>query len=542
MVEKRGGGTGARNRGRQEIEVSRGWGLPLAVLVVGMFMSVLDTDIVNVAVPTMQNDFGATTDQVQWVATIYTLALGVVVPASGWLGDRFGLDRVYVAALAAFAAGSALCGVAWNLNTLLFFRVLQAIGGGLMPAVAMAMVMRIVPRKRLGAAMGLFGLGVLFAPAIGPTVGGYLVEYVNWRLIFYINIPVGVLGFVAAVVVLPRCPGHAGRRFDLLGFVTIATALFAVLLALSKGAEWGWTSYRALGCFAVGGFAFLIFVLVELSVDEPLLDLGILRYWNYTNSLILISVLLAGIFGAYFYIPYFLQEGEGLGALQAGLVLLGPALLTGAVMPISGRLYDRIGARWPAATGCLIVAWGTYVMHAMTPDTPRSQMAIWMCIRSVGMGLAFMPIMTSSMANIPPELVSRASALNNIVQRVSSAFGLAVMTSVLTTQVAQQYSSRSGLIPAIQPGGARAGMSPLSLVGATQTASLGGAMDDLMLLTAGITAVAMLLCLMLPARPVAAPMVIEGVVLTDEDESSPAAPEPAASRAAAHPPEVAVAG
>ncbi|HEX6492402.1 MAG TPA: DHA2 family efflux MFS transporter permease subunit, partial [Candidatus Dormibacteraeota bacterium] len=478
------------------------WGVPLTVLVVGMFMSILDTDIVNVAVPTMQRDFGATTDQVQWVATIYTLALGVVVPASGWLGDRFGLDRIYNVALVAFAAGSALCGVAWSLNSLLFFRVVQAIGGGLMPAVSMAMLYKIVPPHRLGVAMGLFGLGVLFAPTVGPTVGGYLVEYVNWRLIFYINVPIGALGLMAALMVLPKFGTKTGVRFDIAGFATVSIGLFALLLALSKGADWGWSSYRVLGLFALGFFMLSSFAVIEMSVSEPLLDVHVFKYPTFTNSLLLISFLMAGLFGLYFYIPLFLQEGEGLGALQAGLLLLLPALLTGLTMPFAGKAYDKVGARWPAAIGCLVVAYGTYLMRNVTPDTPRGTLVLWMCVRNIGMGIAFMPIMASSMAEMPSEEVNRASAVSNIVQRVSSAFGLAVMTSLLTTQMAQQYSSRASLSvagTAADPHMSGSGLA--GWAGAVQTAAFGGGLGDLFLVTAGGTALCALLALMLPARP-----------------------------------------
>ncbi|HEY0409378.1 MAG TPA: DHA2 family efflux MFS transporter permease subunit [Candidatus Dormibacteraeota bacterium] len=521
-------------RARVEGDVTPGnWALPLTVLVVGMFMSILDTDIVNVAVPTMQRDFGATTDQVQWVATIYTLMLGIVVPASGWLGDRYGLDRIYNVALVAFAAGSALCGVAWSLNSLLFFRVVQAIGGGLMPAVSMAMLYKIVPPQKLGVAMGLFGLGVLFAPTVGPTIGGYLVEYVNWRLIFYINVPIGALGLIAALMALPRFPRIAGQRFDLGGFLTVSTGLFALLLALSKGADWGWSSYRILGLAALGVLSLAAFVVVELSVAEPLLDVHVFRYWNFTLSLILISVLFAGLFGLYFYIPLFLQEGEGLGALQAGLLLLLPALLTGLTMPISGKIYDRIGARWPAAIGCLVVAYGTYLMRNVTPDTPRGVLVLWMCIRNLGMGIAFMPIMTSSMAGIPTAEVNRASAVNNIVQRVASAFGLAVMTSVLTTQMAQQFSSRASLSvagAAADPHLSGGGM--LGWRGTVQTAAFGGALGDLFLLTAGVTALCAVVALMLPAKPVAS----AGTMLEGAPVPPPQAVEAVAAAAVAEPP------
>jgi EmrB/QacA subfamily drug resistance transporter len=160
------------------------WMVPLVVLIFGMFMSVLDTSIVNVAIPTIQKDFGTTTKDIQWIATAYTLALGVIVPLSGWLGERLGMTRVYLASLVLFSGASALCGLSWNLTSMIFFRILQAVPGGILPVVCMSMLYAIVPREKIGSAMGIYGLGIIVGPAIGPTLGGYLVEYVDWRLIF----------------------------------------------------------------------------------------------------------------------------------------------------------------------------------------------------------------------------------------------------------------------------------------------------------------------------------------------------------------------
>src|SRR5690606_33578625 len=168
------------------------WGVALAVLVAGMFMSILDVTIVNVAIPTIQNDFGTTVEDVQWVANAYTLALGVVVPVSAWLGDRFGLGRVYVLSVLGFAAGSALCGVAWDLTSLVVFRIVQAIPGGIIPVITLAMIYKIVPKEKIGTAVGMYGLGIVFAPAVGPTLGGYLVESVAWRPVFVLNVPISV--------------------------------------------------------------------------------------------------------------------------------------------------------------------------------------------------------------------------------------------------------------------------------------------------------------------------------------------------------------
>jgi EmrB/QacA subfamily drug resistance transporter len=474
---------------------SGGWGLPLAVLVAGMFMSVLDISIVNVAIPTIQNDFGATTDDVQWVVTGYTLALGVVVPVTAWLGDRFGLSRVYNLALLAFAAGSALCGLAWDLNSLVAFRIIQAIPGGILPVITLSILYRIVPRERLGAAMGLYGLGIVFAPAVGPTLGGYLVEYVDWRLIFYINVPVGILGAVAAALVLPRFPRVAGRRFDVLGFVTIASGLFAVLLALSEGESWGWTSYRVLMLITYSVLSLALFVVIELQVADPLLDIRIFRHRAFTYTLLLISVLMVVMFGVLFYIPLFLQQAQGWGAFDAGLTLLPQALVMGFLMPIAGRIYDRIGPRWPAAIGLTIVAIGTYLLHTLTLDTPREHVMWLLMLQGAGLGMAMMPIFTGGIAVIPMAQVNAASAFNNVVQRVSGAFGLAVLTAILTTQQAQQMAGRAALMPANTP---TPDLGPTAPPGAglyatyqvTQLQVFVGAIDDLFLIASVLSALA----------------------------------------------------
>jgi EmrB/QacA subfamily drug resistance transporter len=477
------------------------------VLVTGMFMSVLDISIVNVAIPTMQREFGSTTDEIQWVATAYSLALGVVVPVSAWCGDRFGPTRIYNISLVGFAVGSALCGLAWSLNSMIVFRVLQAIPGGVLPVVTLTILYRIVPRDRIGAAMGMYGLGIIVAPAVGPTLGGYLVEYVNWRLIFFINVPVGVLGAVAALMVLQRVPGVRGGRFDVWGFLAIATGLFCLLLALTEGQDWGWTSYKVMILITVGVLSLALFVVIELEVDAPLLDVRVFRYWPFTNSLLLISVLSVGLFTVLFYVPLFLQQAQGLGAFEAGLLLLPQALVMAVLMPIAGRIYDRFGPRWPALVGLAIVAWGTYEMHVLTLDTTHAHLIYLLSLRALGMGLAMMPIMTGGIASVPPSLVSKASAFNNVVQRTSAALGLAVLTAMVDRSQAQLEANRASLMDS--------GIGIPSL-GAGPNADLAGmyatyqqlqlqvfvqAMDVLFIVTAFITAIGVALAFMLRSGP-----------------------------------------
>jgi EmrB/QacA subfamily drug resistance transporter len=424
------------------------WGLPLLAMVVGAFMSLLDSSIVNVAIPTIEKVFSVNTSQVEWVVTIYLLALGVVVPSSGWLGDRLGFKRLYIWSLFVFVLGSGLAALSPSLSFLIVARVIQALGGGMIMPTTMSMIFRLIPRRRLGVASSYFGMALLLAPAVGPTLGGYLVQYVNWRWIFTINLPIGVLGGLLAMATIPEFPTHDAGRFDVPGMLSASVGLFALLLALSEGNTWGWTSERITWLFFVSGVALLSFIWIELATDRPLLDLRTFRYGQYTISLLFMVGANIALFSAIFFIPLYLQLVRGLGALDTGLVLMPGALVTGICMPIAGRLYDRIGPRVPVVAGTLILAVATFLFHDLDLTTPKATIALWTALRGIGMGLAMMPAQTAGMAVIPQPLVGRASAIQNIIQRVAGSFGIAVLTVVLDDAQAQRAALlRSAYLP-----------------------------------------------------------------------------------------------
>ena len=431
--------------------VTAHWGLPLAVVVIGMFMSILDTSIVNVAVPRIQKEFGATTDAIQWISTAYTLCLGVIVPTSAWLGERIGLKKLYLIALIGFSAASALCGMAWDLNSMVLFRILQAVPAGVIPVTCLTILYKMVPPEKLGAAMGMYGLGIVVAPGVGPTLGGYLVEYINWRLIFYINVPIGIVGAALAIAVLPKFPNSKGRRFDLPGFFCIAAGLFAMLLALSEGQTWGWTSYATLILVAAGVNLLLLFVAVELRSKHALLNVRVFAYWPFVNSLLLIAILSVGLFAVLFYVPLFLQEGQNLTPMNTGWTVLPQALVMVVMMPTAGRIYDKIGPRWPAVIGLSLAGGGTLLLTGINIDMTRSELIVWMMIRAAGISLAMMPIMTGGISSLPPAIVNSGSAFNTLTQRVTAALGLAALTALETGQQAQFMADRSGLLPANGP-------------------------------------------------------------------------------------------
>jgi EmrB/QacA subfamily drug resistance transporter len=404
-----------------------------------------------VAIPAMQKEFGSSTQDIQWISTAYTLCLGVIVPTSAWLGDRLGLTRMYLISLVGFSFFSALCGMAANLNMMILFRVLQAVPGGVLPVTCLTILYRMVPPEKLGTAMGMYGFGIVVAPGVGPTLGGYLVEYINWRLIFYINVPIGLVGAIAAVLVLPRFSGTRGRRFDFAGFSCIAAGLFALLLALSEGQIWGWSGYRVLILVAGGVNLIALFVVIELQVDEPLLDVRVFAHWTYVNSLVLIGIISVGLFAVLFYVPLFLQEGQHLTAMNTGLTLLPQAMVMVAAMPAAGRIYDRIGARWPAIIGLTLAGGGTLLLCGINIDMTRQELIWWTMIRAAGLGLAMMPIMTGGISSLPSTIVSAGSTFNTLIQRVTSAFGLAVLTAMSNSKQAQLMADRSLLLTGSGP-------------------------------------------------------------------------------------------
>jgi EmrB/QacA subfamily drug resistance transporter len=421
------------------------WIVPLAVLIVGMFMSVLDTSIVNVAIPKMQTALSASPDDIEWVVTGYTLVLGMVVPLSGWLGLRLGLTRLYVISMVGFALGSGLCGLAWNLDSMIAFRVLQAIPGGVLPVATMTLLFQIVPPARIGTAMGMYGLGVVVAPAIGPTLGGALVEYVDWRLIFIINVPIGILGTIAAVMIFPQIKPTKWPRLDLLGFITIAYAMFALLLAFSEGEDWGWTGYRVLGLFVTAALSLGLFVIIENEVDNPLVNLAVFRSFPFCLSLVLLSITITGLFSGLYFLPQFLQVVQGLQELDSGLVMLPAALVMVVLMPVAGRIFDLIGPRYPVMIGLAILAYGSYLMAGITVDTPRGDIEMWLAIRNVGIGLGMMPIMTAGVSSLPGALTSAGSSVNNVMQRVSSSVAVAVFGSLNSIEGAQMSADQGAL-------------------------------------------------------------------------------------------------
>lgn len=419
-----------------ELKDNRHWVGPVLVALIGGFMSILDSSIVNVAISTMMHVFSATTSQIEWVITVYLLALGVVVPFSGWAGERFGYKQVYIVALCMFTFGSFLCTVSWSVGSLIAARVVQALGGGLLMPTMMTMCKKMVPKKSFGTAMGIVGVALLFAPALGPTIGGYLVEYVGWRWIFTINLPIGVIGVVLCFVFLPEFEKKPTDRLDVGGAITAAVMLFSLLLALSEGASWGWGAEPTVLLFYLSIVSFVLFLYIELTVKNPLLNLRLFKSRTFAMANLTSVVTTVGLFSGLFYVPLFLQNIKGLGALETGLIMLPGALVSGLLMPVVGKLFDRTGPRPLAIFGIVSLACTTYLLHGIDVNTGVTTVMLWMMLRGVGMACAAVAAQAASLDSVSAEEAGSASAIQNIVQRVASSLGIATLTSVLTSRAA----------------------------------------------------------------------------------------------------------
>jgi EmrB/QacA subfamily drug resistance transporter len=401
------------------------------VVVLGTFMVVLDTTIVNIALPRIIQVFQANVNEGQLVLTGYMLALAVVMPATGYLSDTFGTKRIYLITLVLFTLGSALCGFAPNIEGLVAFRVLQGLGGGMTMPLGMSILFQVVPANQRGSIMGIFGLPLLVAPVIGPTLGGYLVQYVDWRVIFTLNIPVGVLAVLAGAAILRETPRRSGTRFDWVGFVVSAVGFSAVLLALEKAPEDGWTAPHVMALWLVAAAAIPSWIVVELAQEQPLLDLTVLRDRTYLVSTLVTFVTTIAMYSSLLLLPLFLQNVRGLGAMETGLLLFPQAIAAGLMMPISGRLLDRIGPKPLVIPGLLILTYATWRLTQIDLSTSDDTLRQILLLRGVAMGVMMMPVLTVAMDTIPPHQIARATALSNVLRQLFGAFGTGIFASLV---------------------------------------------------------------------------------------------------------------
>jgi DHA2 family multidrug resistance protein len=404
----------------------------LWVIVAATTMVALDTTIVNVALHQIAVDLDAGSG-IEWVVIAYLLAICVSQPASGWLADRLGRRPVFLTSLATFTLASAACALAPSLGFLVAGRVVQGLGGGALIPVGMAMVLGLFPRERHGRAIGIWGLAGMLAPAIGPTLGGWLVTSVSWHWLFLVNVPIGVCTLLFGLRLIPESGERHHRPFDAVGLGLGGGGLSIAVLGLSQANEWGWGSTTTLACL-IGGTALLTgFVAHELRVDHPLIELRMFGEHTFRLAMAVMSLAFVAQFARLVFIPLQLEGLRGESALKVGFLFFPAAVVSAAAMTVGGRLVDRVGPRLPVVVGTAAMAVALIGFTRLSLDTPLTFIALLLAIQGFGFGMLTPPALVAGLSDLPSRLVTQGSALRSLLNQVSGAVAVALLGAVVAT-------------------------------------------------------------------------------------------------------------
>lgn len=411
----------------------------LANIMVGTFMAVLDSTIVNVGLTKIMTAFGTDVDKIEWILTAYLLVFAVMLPTSGWVADHFGYKRTYSLALFLFTLGSFLCSLSWNEDALIAFRLVQGAGAGFLMPVGMAIVTREFPPEKRGIALGFWGIAAAASVSLGPMIGGYLIDNFSWQSIFDVNVPVGIMGMIATFIIQREYKTEHTRSFDFVGFISMSVFLTFLLLALSNGnASWntgGWTSGFILTCFALSIVGFVVFLATDLTIEHPLIELGLLKRFNFSVTNAILFIFGIGLFGSTFLLPLFLENSLNYTALQAGLVFFPVGILQAVMSPVSGFLSDKINPKIPAFIGLALLSFSLYLNNFLSLYSETAQIMLPLYIRGLAMGMLFTPLSTIALSGIPKHKMAQASGLFNVIRQIGGSFGVAILGTMLTRRM-----------------------------------------------------------------------------------------------------------
>ncbi len=416
-----------------------------AVIVLGAIMSILDITVVNVAISRLAADFDTSLTTIQWVATGYTLALATVIPLSAWGVDRFGAKRLYLISIVLFVLGSGLAGMAWNVESLIGFRIVQGLGGGLLMPVGMTILTRAAGPHRLGRVMAVIGIPMLLGPVIGPILGGWLVDDFSWRWIFFINLPIGVLALVLGIRILRPDTERTRRRLDWLGMALLSPGLALLIYGLAEsGANGGFGHAEVLVPGIAGALLLLAFGRHGLRSADPLIDLRLFRNKLFAASSAALFLVIIAVFGGMLLLPLYLQLVRGETALTTGLLLAPQGLGAMLAMPIAGRMADRTGVGRFVPFGLVAVAGPFLWMTGLEADTSYWWLSVAMFIMGLGMGFTMMPMMTGAMQTLRRADIANASTTLNIAQQVGASIGTAMLSVILANELTSRVDGSAG--------------------------------------------------------------------------------------------------
>jgi EmrB/QacA subfamily drug resistance transporter len=413
------------------VNMSYKWQVMIVVLL-GLFPDMMNTTISSIALPKILADFNENIDKLQMVTSAYLLGMAVSSALVAYLMGRFGIKRIWAIAQVFYLGSSICCGLAWNANSLIVFRIVMGLCGGVLVPIAMTLIFTTFRAEEQGNAMGLMGLPMVMAPAIGLSLGGYLVEYVNWRWCFYISVPIVFVSLLATAFWLKDTEKQPSLPLDFKSFFFVSVGFGLILYALSYASTWGWDDARTLIMLAVGLVCVLCWVLVALREKVPMLDVRIFAIKDYSLGTFLTLIVTVGMYGAMLLVPLYLQNIRGLGAFESGMIMLPVSISSVVGSLLGGRIYDKFGPRIPVIIGLVISGLATWNLSVLNADTSITFIICNLLVFGVGLGLALMPVMTYTLAGVPHKLTAEASSINTVLRSVFGSLGTAVFATLLT--------------------------------------------------------------------------------------------------------------
>ncbi len=410
------------------------WIITVTVMM-GTIMSALDSSIVNVALPYMRGSLSATIEEITWVATGYILSNVIIMPIVGMLSARYGRKKFYLFSIVGFTISSMLCGMAWNLTSMVVFRVFQGMGGGAMIPVSQAILRETFPPEEQGMAMGLYGFGVVLGPAFGPTIGGWLTDHYSWPWIFYINVPIGIID-VLMVMRYIKDPSYLVRekgKIDFIGLSYMMIGLGALQVLLEKGEQEAWFESAMIRYLMIASIAgIILFIWRELTCDRPAVDLRILKDVNFASGSLIGGFLGMGLMGSLFLLPMFLQQLLGYPALDSGFIQMPRSIAMAIAMPLGGKLYNRLGPRALIGSGLIVTAVSFYQLSRLSLNMGYFDVFFPQLLQGAGFGLIFVALSTAALSTIEKSRLTSAAGIYNVVRQVFGSIGIAVAASQLT--------------------------------------------------------------------------------------------------------------
>lgn len=436
----------------------------LAVLMAGVFVAILNQTLLATALPHIMDDLQITANTAQWLTTVFMLVNGVMIPVTAFLIGKFSTRALFLTAMGLFTIGTIIAALAPGFGILMVGRIIQASGAGIMMPLTQTILFVVFPVEKRGQAMGLFGLVISFAPALGPTLSGWIVGQYPWRALFYIVIPIALLDLIFAYFFLKNVTKQTFPKLDILSVMLSTAGFGGILYGFSSAGSIGWGSWPVILSISTGAVSLFFFIRRQLRLKQPLLEFKVFKYGIFTLSTILSVIVFISMIGSATILPIYMQDMHGFTALQSGLMLLPGAIVMGIMNPITGKIFDLFGGKWLAIIGLLIVTGSTFQFTVLTAETSFTYLTVMHAIRMFGVAMVMMPVTTAGLNQLPERLIPHGTAMSNTMRQVSGSIGTALLVTVMTSTAldSQEYGVQ-GLIRGVNISFIAMGV--LSLVG-----------------------------------------------------------------------------